>query len=93
VTRCINFSLLYSSTSPDLEAFSSAQLKEWMDDDASGPVSNGDPMLSSPHLSPVYYGQNMNSSPASSSLSHYSDQGLSPSAAAAGDAMDMSGAA
>ncbi len=55
------------AASPDLEAchLSSKQLEDLMEDDCGGPVSNGDPMLSSPHLS----------SPASSS--HYSDV-LSP---------------
>ncbi len=65
---------------PMMEAavhLSSKQLEDLMDDDCGGPVSNGDPMLSSPHLSP--YG--VMSSPASSS--HYSDA-LSPA-----DSMDL----
>ena len=39
---------------PDLEtaSFTSKQLEEFMDDDCHGPVTSGDPMLSSPHLSP-----------------------------------------
>ena len=55
------------------------QLEELMDDDCHGPVSNGDPMLSSPHLSP----HDVMSSPAPSS--HYStnDDALSP------DSMDL----
>jgi hypothetical protein len=38
---------------PDLEGchgLTSKQLEEFMDDDCHGPVSSGDPMLSSPHL-------------------------------------------
>jgi len=46
----------------------SKQLEEFMDDDCHGPVSSGDPMLSSPHLSP----HGVLPSPASSG-SHYSD--------------------
>lgn len=58
---------------------SSKQLEELMDDDCHGPVSNGDPMLSSPHLSP----HGVMPSPASSS--HYSanDDALTP------DSMDL----
>ena len=75
---------------PDLEAchLSSKQLEDLMEDDG-GPVSNGDPMLSSPHLSP----HGVMSSPASSS--HYSDTvTLSPAGAAGagaggGDSMDL----
>ena len=50
------------------------QLEELMDDDCHGPVSTGDPMLSSPHLS----SHDVMSSPAPSS--HYStnDDALSP---------------
>lgn len=49
---------LLSDLKPDASALepcqlSSKQLEDLMDDDdCSGPVSNGDPMLSSPHLSP-----------------------------------------
>lgn len=60
---------------------STKELDDLMEDDCRGPVSNGDPMLSSPHLSP----QGVMSSPASSS--HYSggnDDVLSPS-----DSMDL----
>ena len=69
--------------SPDLEAchLSTKQLEDLMDDECQGPVSNGDPMLSSPHLSP----HGVMSSPASSS--HYSttnDDALSPA-----DSMDL----
>ena len=68
---------------PDLETacnLTSKQLEEFMDDDCQGPVSSGDPMLSSPHLSP--YG--IVPSPASSG-SHYSanDDALTP------DSMDL----
>ncbi len=60
---------------------SSKQLEELMDDDCHGPVSSGDPMLSSPHLSP----HGILPSPASS-ISHYSasnDDALTP------DSMDL----
>lgn len=69
---------------PDLEAaachLTSKQLEEFMDDDCHGPVSSGDPMLSSPHLSP----HGILPSPASSG-SHYSanDDALTP------DSMDL----
>ena len=67
---------------PDLEAchLTSKQLEEFMDDDCHGPVSSGDPMLSSPHLSP----HGVLPSPASSG-SHYSanDDALTP------DSMDL----
>ena len=69
---------------PDLEAacpLTSKQLEEFMDDDCQGPVSSGDPMLSSPHLSPL----GVLPSPASSG-SHYSandDVALTP------DSMDL----
>ena len=59
----------------------SKQLEEFMDDDCHGPVSSGDPMLSSPHLSP----HGVLPSPASSG-SHYSandDNALTP------DSMDL----
>lgn len=68
----------------DLEAaachLTSKQLEEFMDDDCHGPVSSGDPMLSSPHLSP----HGILPSPASSG-SHYSanDDVLTP------DSMDL----
>ena len=58
----------------------SKQLEEFMDDDCHGPVTSGDPMLSSPHLSP----HDVLPSPASSG-SHYSanDDALTP------DSMDL----
>ena len=34
-------------------ALSMSQLEDLMEDDASGPVHSGDPMLSSPHLPPL----------------------------------------
>lgn len=60
---------------------SSKQLEEFMDDDCHNPVSSGDPMLSSPHLSP----HGVLPSPASSG-SHYSanDDALTPP-----DSMDL----
>ena len=67
---------------PDLEGchLTSKQLEEFMDDDCHGPVTSGDPMLSSPHLSP----HDVLPSPASSG-SHYSanDDVLTP------DSMDL----
>ena len=67
---------------PDMEGcLTSKQLEEFMDDDCHGPVSSGDPMLSSPHLSP----HGVLPSPASSG-SHYSandDNALTP------DSMDL----
>ena len=67
---------------PDLEGchLTSKQLEEFMDDDCHGPVTSGDPMLSSPHLSP----HDVLPSPASSG-SHYSanDDALTP------DSMDL----
>ena len=41
---------------PDLEGchLTSKQLEEFMDEDCHGPVTSGDPMLSSPHLTSVY---------------------------------------
>ena len=67
---------------PDLEGchLTSKQLEEFMDDDCVGPVTSGDPMLSSPHLSP----HDVLPSPASSG-SHYSanDDALTP------DSMDL----
>lgn len=58
-------------TPPDMEAchLSSKQLEDLMDDEEGGPVSNGDPMLSSPHLSPHL---SSSSSPPPSSH-HYED--------------------
>ena len=77
------FFLVVKEEVPDLETacnLTSKQLEEFMDDDCQGPVSSGDPMLSSPHLSP--YG--IVPSPASSG-SHYSanDDALTP------DSMDL----
>jgi hypothetical protein len=67
---------------PDLEGchLTSKQLEEFMDEDCHGPVTSGDPMLSSPHLSP----HDVLPSPASSG-SHYSnnDDALTP------DSMDL----
>ena len=71
-----NASKVDDESNSGLNHLSTKQLEDLMeDDDCQGPVSNGDPMLSSPHLL---------ASPASSSA--YS----SPSAAAAGaDSMDL----
>ena len=72
---------------------SSKQLEELMDDDCcNGPVSNGDPMLSSPHLSP---NDVMGSSPASSisgAASHYSNSGDDCTNALSPDSMDLTAA-
>jgi hypothetical protein len=66
VSRMISVSSCKSAT--DSLDLSSKQFEDLMDDDCHGPVSNGDPMLSSPHLSP----NGVMSSPASSS--HYSTE-------------------
>ena len=72
---------------------SSKQLEELMDDDCcNGPVSNGDPMLSSPHLSP---NDVMGSSPASSisgAASHYSSNGDDCTNGLSPDSMDLTAA-
>ena len=64
-----------------------------MDDDCcNGPVSNGDPMLSSPHLSP---NDVMGSSPASSisgAASHYSSNGDDCTNGLSPDSMDLTAA-
>lgn len=67
-------------TTADTVHLTSKQLEDFMDDDCHGPVSSGDPMLSSPHLSP----HGVLPSPASSG-SHYSanDDALTP------DSMDL----
>ena len=61
-----------------------------MDDDCcNGPVSNGDPMLSSPHLS---LNDGMGSSPASSisgAASHYSSNGDDCTNGLSPDSMDL----
>ena len=76
------FVILVKEEVSDLEAacpLTTKQLEEFMDDDCQNPVSSGDPMLSSPHLSPGVL-----PSPASSG-SHYSanDDALTP------DSMDL----
>ena len=83
---------VFRPATPDLEAachLSSKQLEELMEDGGDCPVSNGDPMLSSPHLSP-FCGSHQHhaaiSSPSAAS-SAYSDAGgpaLSPA-----DSMDL----
>ena len=82
VQPAVATSLSVKQEVPDLEAchLTSKQLEEFMDDDCHGPVSSGDPMLSSPHLSP----HGVLPSPASSG-SHYSanDDALTP------DSMDL----
>ena len=68
-------------------------MEELMDDDCcNGPVSNGDPMLSSPHLSP---NDVMGSSPASSisgAASHYSTNGDDCTNGLSPDSMDLTAA-
>ena len=82
----------------DLEAchLSAKQLEDLMeDDDCQGPVSNGDPMLSSPHLSPHGAILTTASSSPHSGYSNgggggnHSDDALSPTSAA--DSMDLGG--
>ena len=76
----------------DLEAchLSAKQLEDLMeDDDCQGPVSNGDPMLSSPHLSPHGAIMTASSSPHSGYSNGNSDDALSPTSAA--DSMDLGG--
>ena len=75
---------------------SSKQLEELMDDDCcNGPVSNGDPMLSSPHLSPN--DGIMGSSPASSisgapSSIYSNSNGDDCTSALSPDSMDLTAA-
>lgn len=76
------------SPTHDLEScqLSASSLQDFMDDDCEGPVSNGDPMLSSPHLSP----QGVINSPASSS--HYSTGNGDDSGALSPDSMELTSA-
>eukprot|EP00095_Tigriopus_kingsejongensis_P010199 maker-scaffold2677_size13385-snap-gene-0.4 protein:Tk10199 transcript:maker-scaffold2677_size13385-snap-gene-0.4-mRNA-1 annotation:"microphthalmia-associated transcription factor-like isoform x2" len=74
-----------SSGTTDLDScqLSASSLQDFMDEDCEGPVSNGDPMLSSPHLSP----HGVIASPTSSS--HYSTGNGDDSGALSPDSMEL----